>query len=423
MQLVAALREGTTMAGNALLKNKLRSFLSVLGITIGIYCIIAVYALVHSMEKNLNDSFSGFGTDVLFVQKWPWDDIGGEYPWWKYMGRPQPNTMEADFVAENLPSNLHAGVAFTFNMSTGASYKSVSLDFVRVNAISYSYNQIQKVDIEYGRYFSLAEMQAGRPVAILGAGIATELFGTLSPLGKQIRLKGQQATVIGVCKKEGKSVINNSPDEQIFIPVNFAAGLTNMRKGEKNCQIMVKAANGVSLDDLSFEIEQLMRRNRRIKPHEDPSFAINRMSMITNIISKLFAQIGLIGFVIGGFSMLVGCFGVANIMFVSVKERTQEIGIQKSLGAKKSFILTQFLIESIMLCLLGGLVGLFFVWLTLTGMNAVLSGQMDSALKLYLSSTDIGIGLGVSIAVGILAGVVPAASAAKLDPVEAIRSK
>lgn len=192
MQIIAALREGTAMAGNALLKNKLRSFLSVLGITIGIYCIIAVYALVHSMEKNLNDSFSGFGTDVLFVQKWPWDDIGGEYPWWKYMGRPQPNQVEAEFIAENLPPNLHAGVAFTFNMSATTSYKSASLDFVRINAISFTYNQIQKVDIETGRYFSLAEMQAGRPVVILGASIATELFGSLSPLGKQVRLKGQQ---------------------------------------------------------------------------------------------------------------------------------------------------------------------------------------------------------------------------------------
>ena len=406
-----------------MLKNKLRSVLSVLGITIGIYCIIAVYALVHSMEKNLNDSFTGFGTDVLFVQKWPWDEIGGEYPWWKYLSRPQSTSAEAAFLEQNIPSGMASAVAFAFSMSVRTEYRNVSLSDVRLMGISHNYNTIQKVDIENGRYFTLIESQAGRPVAIIGAVIAENLFKNADPIGKNISIKGRNCTVIGVCHKEGKTVLNNSADEQIFLPERFAASLTNLQRGEKGCQIMVKAAPGISLDNLGFELEQLMRRYRRIGPSGETNFAVNRMSMITNVISNLFAQIGLIGFVIGGFSMLVGCFGVANIMFVSVKERTQEIGIQKSLGAKRNFILTQFLIESVMLCLVGGILGLSFVWVTLKGLNYLLSHQMESAIRLYLGSSDVLIGILVSVAVGVIAGLMPAISGSKLDPVEAIRSK
>lgn len=423
MKWYTAASEGTAMAANALLKNKLRSILSVLGITIGIYCIIAVYALVHSLEKNLNDSFSGFGTDVVFVQKWPWDEIGGDYPWWKYLSRPQTNLEEAEFLKANLEQKFYTSLAFSFGLSVKTNYKNIELPSVRLNAISFEYNQVQKVDIESGRYFTIAEMQGGRPVVVIGAGVAENLFETQDPIGKKIRVKGHNCTVIGVCKREGKSILNNSSDDIIFIPAKFALSLTNYRKGEKGCQIMIKAAPGVSLDELSFETEQQLRRYRRIPPGEPNSFALNRMSMITNVISSLFSQVGFIGVIIGAFSMLVGCFGVANIMFVSVKERTQEIGIQKALGAKKRFILSQFLVESVLLCLLGGLIGLFMVWGTLGIMNYILQHQLESAIRLYLSSVDVFIGIVVSVMVGLMAGAVPAARGAALDPVEAIRSK
>lgn len=410
------------MAGFALLKNKLRSLLSVLGITIGIYCIIAVYALVHSMEKNLNDSFSALGTDVLFVEKWPWDEIGNNYPWWKYLSRPQTTPEEADFMESHIRRDLVTGIAFTFGQNVSVGRKQEVLSGVRMIAASYEYNIIQKVDIENGRYFSLLECENGRPVVVIGSTIASELFGDLNPVGKQIQVNGQNCNVIGVCTKEGKSILNNSSDERIFVPARYAMSLFNFRRGEKGCQIMVKSEKGVSLDELTFEVGQIMRRYRRLKPGTEDNFAVNRMSMITGIISKLFEQIRNIGIIIGGFSILVGCFGVANMMFVSVKERTSEIGIQKALGAKRVFILAQFLTESVILCVLGGICGLILVRGTFGILNYALEYQLESSVRVFLTLSDISLGIWVSVAVGILAGLLPAMSASKLDPVEAIRS-
>ncbi len=411
------------MAGDALLKSKLRSVLSVLGITIGIYCIIIVYALVHSMEKNLNDSFSGFGTDVLFVQKWPWDEFGGNYPWWKYLSRPQTTIEEAGFLEKYLSAQTVSAIAFSFGDQAKVEHGKHNVSNVGMACISYQYNLIQKVDVENGRYFTSEEVEGGRPVAIIGHTLAEELFPGEDPVGKPIRFKNQNAQVIGVCRKEGQSVINASSDNRFFIPVKFAVGFMNYKEDEMGSQIMVKAAPGVTLDELQVEVNQIMRRVRRLKPFAVENFAVNRMSMITDTISKFFGTVTVIGVVIGLFSMLVGCFGVANIMFVSVKERTGEIGIQKALGAKKIFILLQFLIESVWLCLLGGMVGLGLVWLSLKGFGYILEHQMDSAVKLFLSPGDISMGIIVSVLVGLVAGMLPAWSAAKLSPIDAMRFK
>lgn len=415
--------EGYRMARESLVRNKLRSVLSVLGITIGIYCIVVVYAMVHSLEKNLNDSFSSMGKDVLFVQKWPWEDFGNGYPWWKYLSRPQTLPEEAVFLEDNLPPGYASGVAYSFGDQAVVSHNTVSLSGTQIMAISYGYNQVQKMDISQGRYFTTEENSGGRSVAIIGSKVAEDLFGTSDPVGKSIRIRNISCTVIGVCAKEGQSLINVSSDEVVYIPVRLAMAMTNYREGEHNCQIQVKAADGIGLDVLGFEVEQLMRRYRRLKPAVVDNFAVNRMSMITSVISDLFGQVKLIGLIIGAFSMLVGCFGVANIMFVSVKERTQEIGIQKALGARRIFILVQFLFEAVLLCMLGGVFGLLLVWLTLQGGNYILTHQMESAMRLYLVRDDIGLGLIVSVVVGIVAGFIPASTGARLNPVDAIRSK
>lgn len=411
------------MARYAIMANKLRTFLSVLGITIGIFCIVVVYALVHSMERNLNDSFSSMGTDVLFVQKWPWDEIGGNYAWWKYLARPQTTPDEAEFLEENLPAGIAQAVAYSFMLQGNAENGAIRIESMNALAISQGYPEVQKLDIESGRYFTSTESSAGRSVAIIGANVAESLFENTNALGKSFRFKNKVFTVIGICRKEGQNVIGMSADDNIYIPLKNAMNMANIRQGEKNCQILLKSSGNVSLDELSFEVEQLMRRYRRLRPALDANFAVNRMSMITNTISSLFSQVKIIGLIIGGFSMLVGCFGVANIMFVSVKERTQEIGIQKALGAKSSFIRSQFLIESVLLCIIGGLIGIALVWLILKLFGYILVHFMQSSVVLYLSPSDIWLGLGVSVAVGIVAGYIPASFAAKLNPVDAIRSK
>ena len=423
MKAGAFLWESLNMAMDALKKNKLRSVLSVLGITIGIYCIIVVYALVHSMEKNINDNFASFGTDVLFVQKWPWDEFGENYPWWKYLKRPETSLEEARFLEENIDKNWASAVAFAFSSAEKLEYKGVSLTETRVNCVSHRYNEVQKADVELGRYFTEDESAAGRPVCIIGASVAENLFQGVDPLGKEIRIKNQVCKVIGVFRREGQSIINASADERVMIPLKMGMSMMNYKENSEGTQILIKAASGVSLDDLSFETGQLMRRFRRIGPYQEPTFSVNRMSMITNAVSDLFGTIKVIGVIIGGFSMLVGCFGVANIMFVSVKERTQEIGIQKALGAKRGFILAQFLTESVILCIIGGLIGLGMVWGTLKLLNFVLQHQLDSAFVLYLMPSDIVLGIGVSVLVGLLAGFLPASAGAKLNPVDAIRSK
>lgn len=397
--------------------------MSVLGITIGIYCIIVVYSLVHSMEKNINDNFSQFGTDVLFVQKWPWDEFGSNYPWWKYLKRPETTFEEAKFLEENLGAEWVSAVAFTFGSSVKVEHRGISLTSTQLASISFGFNKVQKVDLAKGRYFTEDETQAGRAVCIIGAVVASNLFGKENPLGKEIRIKNRVCRVIGVCKAEGQSIINSSADEKVYIPVKLGMNMMNYKEGSQGTQILLKAAEGVSLDDLSWETAQLMKRFRRTKPGAEETFSVNRMSMITNAVSELFNNIKLIGLVIGGFSMLVGCFGVANIMFVSVKERTQEIGIQKALGAKKPFILFQFLTESVVLCIVGGLIGLMLVWSTLKLFNFILQYQMESSVSLFLSGQDVIIGLLVSVAVGLIAGVWPASAGANLNPVDAIRSK
>jgi putative ABC transport system permease protein len=411
------------MAKESLVGNKLRSMLSILGIIIGIFSIVVVYAMVHSLEKNLNDSFSGFGKDVVFVQKWPWDQMGENYPWWKYLSRPQSSPEEGVFVEENINPKFASGVAFSYQLNTKVEYKNNALTDVTLRCVSYGYNVVQKVNIENGRYFSLQESLGGRNVAIIGYKVAENLFPNIDPIGKQIRIQDRPCIVIGVCAAEGQSLINLGPDEQIFVPVRYAMGFSNYREGEKGCQVLVKANPESNLDDLTFEVTELLKRYRRLKPNADLNFAVNRMSMVTSLITTFFSSVKSIGLIIGGFAMIVGCFGVANIMFVSVKERTQEIGIQKALGAKKTFILVQFLFESILLCIIGGLIGMFLVWLTLQAGNFMLSYTDFKALRMFLSKEDIWLGIIVSVSVGLVAGFLPASTAARLNPVDAMRYK
>lgn len=413
MLFLGLLRESFLFAIHALVANKLRTFLSLLGVSIGIFAIISVFTMTDSLEHKIKDSVSKLGDNVVFVQKWPWA-FGGDYPWWKYMNRPVPQIKEVDEIIRR--SQLAESVAFSISGRKNLRYRSNVLENVTVVGVSQDYNRVKDLDIEYGRYFTELESKSGKNQVIIGANVSEALFFNENPIGKFVKFMGRNLMVIGVFKKEGENVFGNSPDNQIIIPINYARNLVDIRDESVDPYILVKAKPGINNAELISELGGIMRAIRKLKPLADDDFALNETSLLSQGFEGLFKMVGMAGWIIGGFSILVGGFGIANIMFVSVKERTQQIGIQKSLGAKNEFILLQFLVESVILCIIGGIVGLFIIFLMLSAINAI------ADFSLALSTENITLGIGVSAAIGVISGFIPAYTASRLSPVEAIRS-
>jgi len=296
-------------------------------------------------------------------------------------------------------------------------YGSNSAENVTITGASYEYNQITSFEITEGRYFTELESENGRNLAIIGSTIAEALFKNgESPVGKQIKMFGSNMQVLGVFKKQGESLLGNSMDAQVLVPVNFVRNLVDIRSENADPYIAVKAKPGVTNDQLKDELKGLMRGIRQLSPDATDDFALNEIKVISQGFDGMFAIVGFAGWIIGGFSILVGGFGIANIMFVSVKERTSLIGIQKSLGAKNYFILMQFLFESVFLSLIGGLIGLSIVYI-LTSIAGDTFG-----MEIFLSRSNVILGVTISFLIGIVSGFVPAYSASQMDPVEAIRS-
>ncbi|MGB0592891.1 MAG: ABC transporter permease [Flavobacteriales bacterium] len=412
MILLRIFLESFRFAWHAIVSNKLRTFLSLLGVTIGILAVITVFTIVDSLEKNVRDSINKLGSDVIYIQKWPWgasDD--GEYKWWDFMSRPEVEIGEMKELAAK--SKKAEAIAFMISANRTLKYLNNSVEGVGVMAVSYDWKSIRSFDLAYGRYFTEQEIDGAKNYVILGHTIALSLLNNLDNVGEVIKIKGEKATVIGVFSKEGEDITGNSLDDAVVVPVTFGYKLMNKRWS--NPTIIAKAKTDVSNEELRYELTGVMRSLRRLKPKMSDNFAMNEISLISSQLDSVFSVIGLAGWIIGGFSILVGGFGIANIMFVSVKERTKQIGIQKSLGAKNSFILYQFLFESIFLCLIGGILGLTLVFL----LTQFVSNFFDFSIDLTLE--NIALGLSVSAIIGIISGIVPALSASKLDPVEAIR--
>ncbi len=415
MLFLRLLKESVLFAINALVVNKLRTFLSLLGISIGIFTIITVFTLVDSLETNLSNSVQKLGNDVIYVQKWPWE-FGSEYPWWKYFNRPTPSYKDYEQLSKRVGSNVKA-LAFQIDINGKTiKYRSNSVENVNIVAASHEFEQTRTLEFENGRYFSAADSRSGKNYVIVGSSVAEGLFANADPIGKTIKVMGRNVKVIGVLKKEGDDILDNSADNCVFIPINYARNLVDARSDRYNPMIIVKAADGMSLAELSNELKGNLRSVRRLSPREVDDFSLNQTSMLSIQLKSLFGVVNIAGWIIGGFSILVGGFGIANIMFVSVKERTNVIGIQKSLGAKNYFILLQFLFEAIVLCLIGGMIGLVIVY----GITLV-AAVFD--FNLVLSLGNIILGLSVSAIIGIISGFLPAWSASQLDPVVAIRSK
>jgi len=416
MKLLANIKESFYSALRTLRVNKLRTFLTLFGITIGIFAIISVFTMVDSLERTIRQSLSSLGDDIIYVQKWPWTPPPGEeYAWWEYLKRPLPSFQEFRYLQAN--SELTQAVAFQASSSRAVSYRNQSLKEVSLTGISHDFEKIRSLKYAEGRYFSPVESYRGSNVVILGHSVATELFRGSSPLGKRVSLGGHKATVIGQLKKEGSGLLaGGSMDEAVLIPLNYARRFIDINKEQTGPTIVLRAAGGIHLQELIYDTERLMRSVRRLQPMEKENFSINRASLISRNLDQLFGVINVAGWLIGGFSIIVGGFGIANIMFVSVKERTHIIGIQKALGAKNHFILSEFLFEAVILALIGGILGLMLIFL-----GSLIANQ-QSDFVIQLSMANILLGLVISAVIGIISGFAPARNASRLNPVDAINT-
>jgi len=411
MKIVKLIYESLLFAINALTVNKVRTFLSLLGITIGIFSIISVFTIFDSLENAIKNEINSLGSNVIFIQKWPWV-MSGEFQWWKYYQRPEPKLKELDELMKR--SNTVEAAAFLVSVSRTVYHGNNSIENIPVVAVSQDYPKVMPFDLQDGRYFTFTESHSGRNIAIIGSDIAENLFKGTEAVGRKIKVFGRKLDVIGVAKKEGEGVFGDSKDDWIIIPAKYAQKVLDFRR--LGSTIVVMAKPNVTNPQMIDELTGIMRSIRKLPPSADDSFALNETDIINKGFDQLFAVIAMVGWIIGGFSLLVGGFGVANIMFVSVKERTNQIGIQKSLGAKNFFILLQFLFEAIFLSIIGGIVGLIIVYLLTFVISSVFS------FDLILTVTNIALGILVSALIGFISGFIPSWSASRLNPVDAMRA-
>lgn len=408
------LKESFNFAMNALINNKLRTFLSLLGVTIGIFSIIGILAAVDSLKQEIEGSISGLDNSTLIVARYSFGPT--EIPRWRREQFPDVKYEEYQYLTRN----LNDAEAITYGMNVPPEiirFEDKTVANVQIGAITHEYYQIESLQLAKGRFFNESESNSGAPVVVLGDEIANSLFGEMEPVGQTVRLYGRKFAVIGVLQKEGSGLFGNSKDGAIYFPVNVARRIYGDNNRGSFPQIVIKPKRGIDQAEFFATVNQRLRVSRGLRPEDIDNFFINELKGLSDLIDNITGQLNFMGLLISGFSLLVGGFGIANIMFVSVKERTSLIGIQKSLGAKNKFILYQFLFEATILAIVGGLIGLFFVWIA-----SILASMLTGDFQFVVSFTNLAIGTIVSACIGLISGIIPAITASRLDPVEAIRT-
>jgi putative ABC transport system permease protein len=396
-------------------KNKLRTFLSLFGVTIGIFCIIGVLSTVSSLEKNIQDGVKALGSNTVYIDKWDYSG-GADYPWWKYVNRPTPKMSEARLLKEKVGEKVK--VVYNFSTQAKVEYDNNVLENVNYHGVTAEFPDIQPLEIAYGRYLNQMEFDYGSPSILIGYENAEKLFvDAEKAVGKEVKLRNGKAKIVGVIKRQGKSFIGGWEfDQSILLSYGYMKQQLFDERWN-NPKIIVMGPEGMSSEALKDELKGAMRSIRRLGPTQEDDFALNAISDFSKAVGSLFGSVNLGGWLIGLLSLVVGAFGIANIMFVTVRERTPFIGLKKAIGAKSKTILTEFLLESAFICIIGGIIGIVLV--------VALASILSSVFKFPISVSPqiLGLAIGICVFIGVLAGIIPAIIAARMDPVVAIRSK
>ena len=394
--------------------NKLRTFLSLLGIIIGIFCIIGVLSIISSMQQAVNNDLKQLGNKAIYIDKWLWSG-GPDYPWWKYVKRPSPKYEELRLLKMKVPDAAH--MAFELQISDNVEYGDNILSGVNYYGNTEEFDKVQQVTIGAGRYFQQSDFDHGSPYVVLGYRIAERLF--VKPekgVGQTVKLRnGKNAVVIGVMEKQGQGLLDGwDYDNSILLTYSFMKEM--VREEYANPKVLVQAGGNMSVQALKDELRGAMRSIRKLSPTEEDNFSLNDIDSLSKFIEPVFSGLNLGGWVIAVLSLIVGMFGVANIMFVTVRERTSQIGLKKAIGAKRRTILTEFLLESTFLCIIGGIIGLLLVLLLALGLGTQLH------FKVFIPLNIIVLALSLCLCTGVISGIIPAFMAARMNPVVAIRS-
>jgi putative ABC transport system permease protein len=407
MNFIVEVKEGLIIAFRAIRANKLRSVLTTLGVIIGIFAVTVMTAAIDGLDKAFERSAKAFGTDVMYVDKWPW--IGNE-DWWQIRNRPDMKVEYAEFIERK--ASMITAVAPVVVTRMKVYNGNNALEDAFVTGTTYQYNNASGNTEIDGRFFSAEESNGGRPVCVIGATVAESVYPQGDPLGQTIRVGGQPYTVLGVYKKQGGLWGQFTSDTRVFIPINSFQNHFGTRRW---VTINVRVADLREMDDAKIELEGVMRQARNLPPGKPNNFSINQQEILTETFGQFTSVVAIIGLFITGLSLLVGGIGIMNIMFVSVTERTREIGVRKAIGAKRRTIMFQFLVEAAILCLIGGLIGLILAFVAVQVAGVVL--EFDAAMPMFV----VFVAIAVSLIVGMLSGFMPAYRAARMDPVEALR--
>jgi putative ABC transport system permease protein len=393
--------------------NKLRTTLSLLGVTFGIFCIISVLATINSMKIAIQNDIKSLGSNTVFIDKWEYRD-DNNYPWWKFIKRPTPKFHEVKELKQRVP--VLANAAFLISDNSTIELGNDILTNVNYYGVTEDFSNIEHFDIGEGRYLQQSDFDHSSNNIVIGYTLAEKIFDKPEKaIGQVVKLKNEKpALIIGVIAKQGESMMNMwDYDNCIIMASGFLKQMT--REEYASPRILVEGKENVSIPALKDELTGAMRSIHKLSPYQEDDYALNDIESFSKYMDSIFANIDIGGMAIAALSLIVGMFGVANIMFVTVRERTSQIGLKKAIGAKRSTILSEFLLESAFLCIIGGLVGLIAVFI----LTAIFSATFS--FKVFIPADIIALAIGICLVVGILAGIIPAFIAAKMDPVVAIR--